>query len=604
MEGINDRYNVELEVMTPLAICSGAEKDWVNGIDFVVSEGKLYRLDLQRLAVEGVDMSKLAACFENKNVEGVKELIGNRLDDVSDFRLPMPSGLSPDTVKSFVKNQLSGRPIVPGSSIKGAVRSILFEYLTKPGTRMLRGNSPDIGETFGNPKDGTDFMRFLKFSDIEFIETRLVNTKIFNLRSNDGRNWYGGWKHSRNNTGERFSSIGFNTIYETLAPSCRGLGVVMLSGKMFSYVRDSSTCYLSEKGKILTRDNCGIPEFLFRIINEHTHSYLKKEMTFFEKYEADRTGEIVACIESLILTIESFQKNGNKSCIFKMSAGSGFHSITGDWQFDDYSIDGLLDGERRISRGLFHGQKSSKSRKIAVDGGRLSLMGFVKMSIADDTTVNQYEARRQEELFLRKQQYEEKKAEEERFRLENEERLRQEQEMKRKITAYDAAIDEAEKYYLGEGCDNANALSLFKAAEAIWPEGTRHKERIVVLQRLLDDEKANADRKKADEDARAGFVKAGLSNLDRRNVNDSSKYLINSFKQVENAVNAWLKKSKRESVPDSEDGYLIATLFRIFRDDSKERKALADFTSSYWKKVCQWCGEQRAKHIFEDVTKS
>ena len=30
MEGINDRYNVEFEVLTPLAICSGAEKDWIN----------------------------------------------------------------------------------------------------------------------------------------------------------------------------------------------------------------------------------------------------------------------------------------------------------------------------------------------------------------------------------------------------------------------------------------------------------------------------------------------------------------------------------------------------------------------------------------------
>ena len=63
MEGINDRYNVELEVLTPLAICSGAEKDWVNGIDFVVADDELYKLDLQRLVAAGVDMSRLAAGF-------------------------------------------------------------------------------------------------------------------------------------------------------------------------------------------------------------------------------------------------------------------------------------------------------------------------------------------------------------------------------------------------------------------------------------------------------------------------------------------------------------------------------------------------------------
>lgn len=627
MEGINDRYNVELEVLTPLAICSGAEKDWVNGIDFVVADDELYKLDLHRLAAEGVDMSRLAACFENKDVGGVKELIGTRLDDVSDFCMTLPRGISLDTglenpVKSFVKNQLSDRPIVPGSSIKGAVRSILFEFLISAdgeSGRSIKGAmrsifleiltradrerrlQSEIRSVFGSPVDGTDFMRFVKFSDVEFDGTSLVNTKIFNLRSNDGRNWHGGWKHGRNNTGERFSNTGFNTIYEAVASHSYGIGSLMLSEKMFEPVMHSSA-YSALKKRILTVRG-DAPSFLFEIINGHTLSYLNKEKAFFERYEADRTELIVSGIESLIRTVNSLQAEGNKSCIFKMSAGSGFHSITGDWQFDDYSINGL-DGRGRISRGLLNGQKSSKSRKIAVDGDRLSLMGFVKMSVADDSAVNQFEARRQEELFLRKQQYEGKKAAEESLRLENEERLRQEREMTRRETAYNTAMDEAEKYYLGENSDNSIALSLFMKAESIWPEGTRHKERIAGLQRLLDDEKAGEDRKKADDDARAEFVKAGLSNLDRRNVNDPSKYLINSFKQVLYSVNGWLKKSKREYVPDSEDGYLAATLSRIFHDNSEERSALADFASSYWEKVCQWCGEQRARHIFEEVTQS
>ncbi len=601
MEGINDRYNVELEVLTPLVICSGAEKDWVNGIDFVVADGELYKFDLLRLAAGGVDMSKLAACFENKDLGGVKELIGNILDDVSDFRLPMPSGVSPDTVKSFVKNQLSGRPIVPGSSIKGAVRSILFEYLTRRDVRRLRGGSPDIDETFGNPKDGTDFMRFLKFSDIEFAETRLVNTKIFNLRSNDGKNWYGGWKHGRNNTGERFSNIGFNTVYEMLPPSSRGLGAVMLSGKMFSHASGNSS-YREEKSRILKQNNCGVPEFLFGIINKHTLSYLRKEKAFFERYEADKTEGIVDGIESLIRIVNSLQVEGNKSCIFKMSAGSGFHSITGDWQFDDYSINGV-DAARWVSRGLLNKRKSSKSRKIAIDGGRLSLMGFVQMSMANEGQVQRYENDRRKERLERTREFEEWKTAEANLKREYEVKQRLLHEMERRQVEYDAAVKAAEEYYLGENCDNAIALSLFQKAEAIWPEGTRHKERIAGLRRLLDEEKAGEDRRKAAEKERGESVKAGLSNLDRKNVNDPSKYLINSFKQVENSVNGWLKKSMRGSVPDSEDGYLVVTLSRIFHNDSKERKTLADFGSSCWKKVCQWCGEQRARHIFEEVTK-
>ena len=31
MEGVNKKYNLEIEVLTPLSIGAGAEKDWVRG---------------------------------------------------------------------------------------------------------------------------------------------------------------------------------------------------------------------------------------------------------------------------------------------------------------------------------------------------------------------------------------------------------------------------------------------------------------------------------------------------------------------------------------------------------------------------------------------
>ena len=56
-----------------------------------------------------------------------------------------------------------------------------------------------------------------------------------------------------------------------------------------------------------------------------------------------------------------------------MSAGSGFHSITGDWQFKNYSQTGIWE------QGRHAGKKKYKSRKIAEWNGYLSLMGFVKL---------------------------------------------------------------------------------------------------------------------------------------------------------------------------------------------------------------------------------
>ena len=57
-----------------------------------------------------------------------------------------------------------------------------------------------------------------------------------------------------------------------------------------------------------------------------------------------------------------------------MSAGSGFHSITGDWQFEDYSRTGVWDFGRN------QGKQKYESRKIAVYGEHFDLMGFVKLT--------------------------------------------------------------------------------------------------------------------------------------------------------------------------------------------------------------------------------
>lgn len=74
--------------------------------------------------------------------------------------------------------------------------------------------------------------------------------------------------------------------------------------------------------------------------------------------------------------------DGNNSCVIKLSAGAGFHSITGDWQFDDY-VSGVL---RRDIKKPAENSKP-KSRKIAItqegEDTFFDLMGFVKLTFED-----------------------------------------------------------------------------------------------------------------------------------------------------------------------------------------------------------------------------
>ena len=359
------KYPIELEVITPLSVGAGNDNEWMRGIDFVQKDGKVFVLDIQKAAEQGVDIGKLTSLFLNYDEKGICNLIGDKLELVSRYIFKSPVSTN-NFIKSFLRTQLYGKPVVAGSSLKGSVRSALFNH--------LRDKEKTNEEVFGNMKDGTDLMRFIRIADIEMPSTALINTKLFNLRK-DGSEWSGGWKHGMSETTSQFKSNGFNTLYECVLPGNKGLGAIILAGgayELMSKNTDKPISHAQEKEELLNGDIMG----LFHVINLVTKDYLSKEKAFFEKYSAERSEELIDNVNALLDMIPA----DDSYCLLKMSAGVGFHSITGDWQYDDYCQTGLWSDGRNA------GKKKYKSRKTAEYGGHLQLMGFVKIRAlnADD----------------------------------------------------------------------------------------------------------------------------------------------------------------------------------------------------------------------------
>ena len=364
------KYAIELEVITPLSVGAGNDNEWMRGIDYVQKDGKVYVLDIKKAVEQGIDIDRLTSLFERTDENGISLLIGNKLESVSSlvFDAPVPTT---NSIKTFLRTQLYGKPVVAGSSIKGSVRSALFHY--------LRDNDRTNEEVFGNMKEGTDLMRFIRITDIEMPSTSLVNTKIFNLRK-DGSEWLGGWKHAMNETSREYRPNGFNTLYECVLPGRKGLGAISLAGNAFELMvanTDKIISHNSKKQQLLSGDIKG----LFNILNQVTKGYLQKEKAFFEKYPAERSDELIENINSLLEMIP----DDDSYCLMKMSVGVGFHSITGDWQYDDYSKDNAHTVKK-------HGELISipyKSRKTAEYKGKIRLMGFVKLRALNENEANQ-----------------------------------------------------------------------------------------------------------------------------------------------------------------------------------------------------------------------
>lgn len=580
MENLNKKYELQIEVLTPLHVGAGAEKDWVQGCDFLVDNNQVKILNLKKVS-QHVNIADLSNALLRKDDKELKAKLADNIDVCVEKKFDCKY-FGTNDIKTFIKNGLTNNPIVPGSSLKGAIRSILLQYLMTDfvKTDALKTKRLDEKEIFGKANIGDEFLRFIKVSDAEFVTSDLVNTKIFNLISPNE----GGWKHGGNTT-NLFKPDGFNTFYEVVNPKQNSTLSISIADKAFNNFAKKNASFSSKKTKLINEDL----SFLFELINMHTKAYLEKEKAFFVKYATEKTDLIVENINSLIKQIPT----QGECCILKMAAGSGFHSITGDWQFDDYSVDKLFYEEEKwgkiktVSRGLQKGKKSAKSRKIAISGnGDFSLMGFIKLKVMSEDEIKlQNEAKAIIQKELEEKRFAEEKAKAEESRI-------QKEAAEANLAEKQRLIDEAKRIEEEKIAEKKRLvdleISLFEKAKTIksiescneylnnFPLSLRKDEIETLLRSLV-----------------------AVSNIPENITNKDN------FKQFANNTDNWVKKITKEGKTIHSLGFEeefiqhIVKIAKVEILDSKTSKSWSDGTNQ--KKIGQWLGEEKAKGIISSL---
>jgi hypothetical protein len=543
---INEVYQLDIVILTPLHVGSGSEKDLVKGMDYVQNEGRIYCLN-QKKALNEIDISTFSSALLNRNEALLINKLAGKLDIVSDTVYEM-STPSDNDIKSFFKSGLNNEPILPGSSVKGAIRSILFKH--------LKGfNTNDERVVFGKADVGDEFMRFIKVSDSGFDQLKLSNTKIFNLVKN-GDNWEGGWKHGGNQSDTKFRSTGFNTLYEVLPPKAFSKITLSIADKAFNnFLSINHHSFGAKKENVI----CKPIEFLFSIINQHTSIYIKKEIEFYSKYGNNETDLIISSFNYVLTQIP----DDNTWCVLKMSAGSGFHSITGDWQFDDYTNQPGI-----WTNGRNEGKKKYKSRKIAIgdfkDNFQFAPMGFIRIG-----------RKSEEEL------------EKDRFELEA--RLEAETKIKDDLLKKAEQEEIAHLLSLSEERDRIKSIEnqrLQKEAE----------EKQAEFQRLEDIRlKAEADEK------------ARIMRLEQK-IEGGLAFLSTTkdFDDAKKRIDGWIKVADVELLPENQHQYLLDALIRQYKDPkNRDKKKWAEpfDKNPVWRKIASWVGNDIANNWYIQIIK-
>jgi CRISPR/Cas system CSM-associated protein Csm5 (group 7 of RAMP superfamily) len=373
----------EVEIITPTHIGGAAENHWQNGMDFVVRDNKTWILNFKKLSKEiSIDDLTLAFTRNDRN-KSLDKIVNNETLNKVLYKKFEYNTMSSE-IKRQIFNGFDGKPYIPGSSIKGAVSSILLKYFFRLPTANIQKNKDIVKNTLGGGDNS--IMRFFQFTDIQFKDSQLINTKIFNLKSNNNGGWEGGWKHNRE-TNQKFNNE-FTTVYETLKPKHKS--TMMLSFKqkaieqlyLDARIADSKTKTPPRHTSAWITNNPTAE--LCEIINKHTIAFLEKEVKFYEKYKFDDNSEnTLENIKRLRKRVSEL--DSEKECILRLAAGSGFHSITGDWQYDDYferiGVWTEEDSRNKLCKRGDIGKQKYKSRKLAFENGNFLLMGFIKLTL-------------------------------------------------------------------------------------------------------------------------------------------------------------------------------------------------------------------------------
>ena len=333
------KNNIQVDTLSQVHVGSGVFLQ--KGNDFIVvdsSKGSdIFVIDTNKLgAIIGTDRQLIdtwvtkiergeADSFIKTRTAGhqPKEFAKRRITNFADFT----------NTQGMLKECLHdgmGRPYIPGSSIKGAIRTaVMATYAKRKGKQELANEMMPIfqerndrrknkmldivekGILGNNPN--IDLFRFIKVGDAFFDNNSEISVKQINLNIRQS---------------PKLIDKSKQQVVEAIGPDEKSSFSLKIDTPYYDFVRHANH-----------RDMTGLPEMpgemsdylsLFELINEHTKDLLEKEISFWNEDVDNHTGQenYVAILEDIMEVVTSCRPN---QCVLRLGQAIGWRFITGAW---------------------------------------------------------------------------------------------------------------------------------------------------------------------------------------------------------------------------------------------------------------------------------
>lgn len=368
---LGEKIPCSIEVLTPVHVGSGVKL--AEGIDFVKDE----------YSVQIVAQSELMKFLEDNPDELEKFIKGgyklSSLDRIPEGRRYNISIGKTSEIYEFERNG-NGKPYIPGSSIKGAIRTILlkkrFDELSDNGKNQLLmkvnhpkkewAAEPIVRQLLGDSSN-QNLMRVLEIFDAEFNDLNLDKVLILSLTNEAGTSY--GWKQLWNRQNVIDSNKASQIFCETLPIGSKSYFSISLHTFLFTDSTAAINLQFNESALSDIRT-------LISTINSYSKEKLEKEKEFFENLNSSK--ELNLVLEEIDNLLQKIDNLSNDEFILRISWGSGWKGMTGDFLDDNW----LSQFRRRYQLGKRDFPIFPKTRRIVFEDDEPKyLTGWIKVKL-------------------------------------------------------------------------------------------------------------------------------------------------------------------------------------------------------------------------------
>lgn len=318
-----------LQVLTPVHVGSGVK--WQKGVDFVVdSEGTRIVPEADLLDYLRRHPEKIEALESHERREDLLWDVPGGID----YALPCDSR----ELLAFIRED--GGPLVPGSSLKGALRTVLFRHFwdqLPAHTRRKKLNEvrnkkrpskewdSQILQKAALGKDPNhDLLRALAPSDAFFRQSDLDLKLLYILNLIDEQGTRYGWKNvPRDKTFERPNDA--TPIYAEMLRVGTSAGFTLrLDHFLMKHPQAEHVLHLNSKAFDAST--------LARWANRYARARLERERHFLERLDDGRLIRLLNSLDNLIQRIpEAGSDEEDRRFLLRLGWSSGWNAMTGDY---------------------------------------------------------------------------------------------------------------------------------------------------------------------------------------------------------------------------------------------------------------------------------